>query len=663
VHYYVSVNIKFFPGRFFTTAIILFVVLVAFGLRVVYLDAQSLRGDEAATILYSAIPLGDLWELSRITDPHPPLYYAMLHPWQRVAGDNSFTMRFAGVLASVLAVAVLYRVAHQTLGNIPLALLAAALLAINPLQIWLAQDVRSYPFFVLFGLLSSWALWAALKSAPTRSPFRALWPWLFYIVLTVTCVYIHYYTVFLIAFQGIFVLLNLKHFWNVKWKWGFSQVFIGVLILPGLGLAYNFVGGEAGGGVAVAGLAEIGQRTGAALLTGFTIEPTWGLWLSLLMLPIWLAGMVILLRQNRVSGSFWTLFLVVPVAGVIILALGRPLFKERFLVQAHPAFLVMISAGLLWLFNHRRYPGFIRFAGPVVASLMLLLLVSINFYAILNYHTDPAYVKAPPWHFYHDYLEEHYRPGDVMLTNFPEAAVSYYSPDGIPFYVVPAERGLTTTDRETATSAIAEAYDRIWFLPLLREGFDEKGEVLYWLDRHADRVNQVFFPVFNLNLYLSPTQIAQQLIVQPAAFSNGIKLRGFQVWNERGESRLDAERDLPLLHLAPEDDFTVSLYWEAESPPEESFTVFVHVVAADGFNRTSQDNIPVWGSYPTGSWRPGEQVTDKYTLTLPPGTPPGEHYVRVGWYDSVSGERVPVLDAENRPIDDHVILNMGVLVE
>ena len=75
--------------------LLLLLLLLAFLLRTYQLDNQALRGDEAATVLYSALPVTDLWELSRITDPHPPLYYLMLHPWQLLTGDGAWAMRFA----------------------------------------------------------------------------------------------------------------------------------------------------------------------------------------------------------------------------------------------------------------------------------------------------------------------------------------------------------------------------------------------------------------------------------------------------------------------------------------------------------------------------------------------------------------------------------------
>ncbi|GAB4448507.1 MAG: hypothetical protein Kow0031_31050 [Anaerolineae bacterium] len=683
----------------------LLVLLLAFALRSYRLDAQSLRGDEAASVLYAAMPLGELWELSRITDPHPPLFYALLHPWQWLLGDSAWVMRFAGVIAGTLAVAALYRLARVTLAppglrRSPVALLAMTLLAVNPLQIWLAQDIRSYPLFTLLGLLSSWALWAALRVAGGQgrrgagaqtnprpaihnSPFTVyhsqFFPWLLYILLTVASLYTHYYTAFLIAFQGLWVLLNARRFWPSRWPWLASQVAIGLLILPGLLLAANFIGGEAGGGVAVVGLAEIVQRTAAALLTGFTLDAAPALWLSLLLLPVWLAGLAHLLRRDVVSGSFWALFFAIPTLGVIALAIDRPFFKERFLIQAQPAFLLLLAAGFVAIYDlrftiyensirrstdplqTRHTPHATRFTFYVLrffAATALVILLAANLAAIANYHTDPAYAKAPPWRLYHDFVAGHAKAGDVMLTNFPEAAISYYSPNGLPFYVVPAERGHTAAELADQTAQIAGAYRRIWFLPMLQEGFDERGDVLNWLDRHTDRVDQIFFPVFNLNLYLAPAAIAEAMLPQPAAFNHGISLRGYQIFDKRGKSRLAVDAAAPLLTLEPDDEFTLSLYWQADAPPGESYTVFVHLIAADGFTRTSQDNLPVWGSYPTHQWQPGEQVVDRYTLTLPPGTPPGDHRLRVGWYNSATGERVTLPNGA-----DHLLLDAVVRVE
>lgn len=657
---FLSVKFLHKPTNFQRLAILLILLLLAFYLRTYRLDSQSLRGDEAATVIYSALPISQLWENSRVTDPHPPLYYLMLHPWQWLAGEEAWVMRFAGVTASTLTVAALYGLAQYTLRRLNISLMAAALLAINPLQIWLAQDIRSYPFFTLFGLLSSWALVRALRKS-SQYPYR----WLLYILFTFICFYIHYYTVFLIAFQGLFILFNGQKFWSKRWPWLASQIAIGLLIIPGLQLGYNFIG-QAAGGIEKISTPILLRLASTALLTGFTIDDRWGLAVSLLLAPVWITGMVIILRREPTPGLFWSLFFAIPVIGVITLSIDRPFFKERFLIQAQPAFELLLAIGFLSLWQHVHRQRNTKYALRLIAAFLFALLLFANSLALSNYFANPVYAKAPPWHLFHDYIKQKAKANDVMLTNFPEAAVSYYSPNGLPFYVVPAERDRSVEFRLEQTEEIANAYERIWFLPLLNQGFDEHGDVLNWLDRHADRVNQVFFPSYNINLYLSPPAIDASLIHQPATFAHGIQLRGFQIFDQQGKSRLkpvsEAQQEF-VLTLKPEDDFTLSLYWVADGPTDEAYTVFTHLIAADGFNRTSRDNQPVWGTFPTTMWSPGEKIADKYTLTIPPGTPSGNHRLQVGWYQSDTLERVPVLDKVGEPIADHVILNIIIRVE
>ena len=421
--------------RCFQRPAMLILLLLAFGLRTYQLDSQSLRGDEAASVHYSAMPITELWELSRVTDPHPPFYYLMLHVWQWGLGRSAWAMRFAGVMASVVAVAALYGLARRTLCWPTLSLLAAGLLAINPLQIWLAQDIRSYPFFTLLGLLSAGALWRALRSNEAaqgqgrmETPGFRLYlprfrPWFLYILLTVASFYIHYYTVFLIAFEGLFVLANINKFWRDRWLWLVSQIVIGLLIIPGLLLAYNFVG-QAAGGIETVATPDLLRLASTALLTGFTISDGWGLWLSLLLAPVWLVGLAMLLRRDFLSGLFWLLFFAAPVLGVILLSLGRPFFKERFLIQGQPAFELLLAAGFLSLASRaggagqssghtsgKIPPGLVqqqlgrRFTFYTLrfgAYALFLSLLFVNTFALRNYFADPVYAKAPPWRFYYD---------------------------------------------------------------------------------------------------------------------------------------------------------------------------------------------------------------------------------------------------------------------
>jgi hypothetical protein len=98
------------------------------------------------------------------------------------------------------------------------------------------------------------------------------------------------------------------------------------------------------------------------------------------------------------------------------------------------------------------------------------------------------------------------------------------------------------------------------------------------------------------------------------------------------------------------------LDWQAARTMDEAYKVFVHVLGADGLPIAQQDNEPVNGTYPTTRWQRGERVSDPYVIALPADLAPGEYAVEVGMYRISDLSRLPVLDEEQRVVDDKVFL-------
>ncbi len=88
---------------------------------------------------------------------------------------------------------------------------------------------------------------------------------------------------------------------------------------------------------------------------------------------------------------------------------------------------------------------------------------------------------------------------------------------------------------------------------------------------------------------------------------------------------------------------TLELVWQAEAQPAADYTVFVHVLRADGTCCVWQaDAMPRGGAYPTSRWVAGEVVADSTTIALPTDMPPGEYIIEVGLYRAETGARLPV---------------------
>jgi len=89
---------------------------------------------------------------------------------------------------------------------------------------------------------------------------------------------------------------------------------------------------------------------------------------------------------------------------------------------------------------------------------------------------------------------------------------------------------------------------------------------------------------------------------------------------------------------------TVRLIWKAARETDQSYKVFVHVLDAQGNYASGHDSEPANWSRPTTSWVAGEFVTDDHVLNAPAVA--GAYEVRVGLYETETGQRLPLVAGE-----------------
>lgn len=114
-------------------------------LRVTALDVHSLWFDECGTL---AIALADDPLAALRSDRHPPLSFLALRAWIGVFGESDAAVRSLPALLSC-ATLVLFALWTRRIATAPVALLSTWLLAVAPYQVWMAQEVRMYPFVEL----------------------------------------------------------------------------------------------------------------------------------------------------------------------------------------------------------------------------------------------------------------------------------------------------------------------------------------------------------------------------------------------------------------------------------------------------------------------------------------------------------------------------------
>ena len=102
----------------------------------------------------------------------------------------------------------------------------------------------------------------------------------------------------------------------------------------------------------------------------------------------------------------------------------------------------------------------------------------------------------------------------------------------------------------------------------------------------------------------------------------------------------------------------LALQWRTPVPIKDSFSIFVHLVDSSGNLVTQYDGVPGGGLLPMTVWKPGELITDRFALILPPDFAPGEYSIRVGIYNPASGLRLRVLSAAESGGDYVTIMHL-----
>jgi hypothetical protein len=102
----------------------------------------------------------------------------------------------------------------------------------------------------------------------------------------------------------------------------------------------------------------------------------------------------------------------------------------------------------------------------------------------------------------------------------------------------------------------------------------------------------------------------------------------------------------------------VILYWRPtnDAPPLQDYSIYLHLLDEDGTLIAQWDGQPLLGAFPTRFWRPGQSLLDFWPVHLPEDVPTGPAVLRIGIYDPLSGDRLPVV-IDGVPAGDGLVID------
>jgi len=254
----------------FRVGLLVLIVLGGSLLRFVGLGNESIWLDEVTSVLIARLDVPSLviWTAA---DVHPPLYYLTLHFWLRF-GETEFAVRSLSALFGVYTIVIVYALARELFDR-DVGLLSALLLALSPMHIWYSQEARMYAMVTAWSLSASYLLVLAVRSDSMALRRRQTRYWLGYVLFSVLALYTHYFELFVLLFQNLFILYWLlsrgrRRLWQdgaerKLWRrWLLAELGIALLLLPWVPVMYRQVSGGGGGWVEK----SIGAPTVRALL-------------------------------------------------------------------------------------------------------------------------------------------------------------------------------------------------------------------------------------------------------------------------------------------------------------------------------------------------------------------------------------------------------------
>ncbi len=653
-------EIRFLAETWFLIAL----TIVALILRVLRLDFQPLWWDEGYSVWFATHPLGQMVALTA-EDIHPPLYYALLYGWTWLLGSGPVALRLLSVVFGVLTVPALYLLGRRMLTR-RAALLAALLLAINPLHIFYSQEVRMY------GLVALWSIGVVAAArgvfgsggagergsggageqgsrgaggqiSPchliTLSPRHLVTAsQLAYILLTTAALYTQYYAVFLPIGLSIYAVWHWRRERRAVVRWLISQAAVALLYLPWVIYAaprlvlYVSQKVVKDADKPLGFIAYIARHL-AAFLAGHLEGSLAAWWPAALALLIPLGvGWWLMARGERRGAGEWgsggagenrsspaplppcplapcqilaSVTLIALVAGWLI-SLRYPFFPERgerLLLLALPPFVLLTAAALDALWTRLRAAGY----------LALGLIGAVAGASLFAFYTTPRYAAD-------DYRPliartvEQGLPEDTVFCVYPWQAGYWRS------YSSPAGPAAVLTPDAAWSPAVAEALDaalargRVWFPAHLAAGAILETQIeAHLAGRGVPFAVEWYGPGTRLSAWAATTGAQPQPVATgpfrfllAGASSPAVALTGVSV----------APGSIPAANAV----LPLALSWQATAAPP-LLGVSVRLVDAIG-------QIWAQNDYET---RDLSELTreDRLGLLIPAGTPPGAYTLEV----------------------------------
>jgi mannosyltransferase len=622
------------------------VLLLASYLRIHGLNDQGLWGDEGWSIwLTRGSSLRDV-TMNVLTDQHGPAFSFMLHAWYLVAAPTVLGLRWMTVLFSIASMALIYRLG-RTLFSAAAGVGAALAFALMDKQIVLTQEVRDYPiiYFTMMAIVTCYVQWRRAITPDSPSPASQTGKIsrsavhgsaLGFVFFSVFGLYLQYYCS--MANLAILVHAAVTLRGRQAWKHFLAlNALIVLAFLPWTMVVLNqFINTPVNPEVLTTRGLPFNRATLEYLATESFGKPV-AIYAMLMLvgalgplanrLP---GAMMRVPRDRRLSGALLAmLWFGVPIVFTWALRNRYPLLTDRNISVIMPAIALLVGLGLT---------AFERYG-----ALWVTALVVVNGLLVTS-----AYYIKPPWRQMASDIAAAYPSGEPVLVDVEgeHAALWYHLSLVLPVDVKELVK-LRPQEAEGIDPTVSLYYLReryqAAFIPHLQGILSSTDGIwlAYWGD--VSKKHDVF-DVLEAEGFVRTDTLPYTHHGYPIYAYRYDRATALQHTLAQFGDSLTLRRAVWPATVKPGESLSILLWWAADAPPPQDYTVSAFLLDSAGVLRAQRDSYPADGRAPTSVWTPGQFVFDAHRLSLPQHLPPGEYTVGVKLYTWWDGAILGTID-------------------
>ena len=387
------------------------IMLVATALRFYQLGTESIWIDEHFSILDAeSLDLGTR-----------PLYYALLHVWMQFGSSDAW-LRSLSIPFSLGSIILLYRLSRRLLSSATVGLMAALLMAVSPLFVGYAQEIRMYALSTFLGLWGTLILAQVLQHPEKIRPISVI-GWLVTRLLAVMSTPLN---VLLLLPDTLLLFWRFRRNRKVMITFVVGLALVGLLWIPFAQVLSEAAPRFMGGWVIyqpdldmiqiLAMLSEVTvfwPMSDLQTLRGAPAPLDWG-WERIITLlytgftgiavSVLGVGVLQLVRKHRhrLELGWLVAWAFLPIAAIAFVSIvSASIWRERYLMLAVPYVFVLLAVGLREIWRHYR-----AIALAVAIAYAVAVSGGLHHYYTTLYHDD--------WRGVAEFIRSNEQPGDVI---------------------------------------------------------------------------------------------------------------------------------------------------------------------------------------------------------------------------------------------------------